>query len=114
MNALKITLYPVDFETPFSLGDCVMSIALLSKEMGLALEHKSSGAVIEGDSLSLRKFIRQLKNDALGKIADRVVMIVNFMYECEPNEYIPETYTIKAPLSRRNNTLEEMVLEMIG
>ncbi|MFI5323566.1 MAG: hypothetical protein ACHQ6U_08570 [Thermodesulfobacteriota bacterium] len=114
MSALKITIYPVDFETPFCLGDCVMSIALLSKEMGLGCELNSSGAVIEGDSLSLREFIRQLGNDALGKLADKVVMIVNFMYECEPNEYIHETDTIKASFPRRNSSLEEMVLEMIG
>ena len=114
MSALKIILYPVDFETPFSLGDGMMSIALLSKERGLSYELNSSGAVIAGNSLSLREFIRQLKNDALGKLADKVVMIVNFMDECEPSEYMPETDTITAAWPRRNSSLEEIVLDMIG
>jgi hypothetical protein len=114
MSALKITIYPVDFEAPFCLGDCVMSIALLSREMGLSCELNSSGAAIEGNGLSLREFIGHLKNDALGKLADKVVMIVNFADECEPNEYIPEADHIKAALLRRNSSLEEMVLEMIG
>ena len=112
MSVLNITLYPVDFETPFSLGDCVMSIALLSKERGLSYELNSSGAVIEGDSLSLLEFLKQLKNEALGKLADKVVMIVTLI---DKDKLIPETETIYAgEILRRNPSLEEMVLDMIG
>lgn len=114
MSALKITLYPVDFETPFSLGDCVRSIAVLSKEMGLSYELNSSGALIVGKKLSLHDFIRQLKTDALGRLNDKVVMIVNFMYECEPIKDIPETEIIESAEPPLNIPLEEMVLEMIG
>ncbi len=115
MSVLKITLYPVDFETPFSLGDCVMSIALLSKERGLSYELNSSGAVIEGDSLSILDFLKQLKNEALGKLADKVVMIVNFIDNDESAGDLPGTETIYAGgIPRPNPSLEEMVLDMIG
>ena len=115
MSVLKITLYPVDFETPFSLGDCVMSIAILSKIRGLSCELNSSGAVIEGNSLSLLEFVKQLKNEALGKLADTVVMVVNFLDKDELTRDIPETETMYAgTMSRRNCSFEEMVLDMIG
>lgn len=115
MSVLKITFYPVDFETPFSLGDCVMSIALLSKERGLSYELNSSGAVIEGDSLSLLEFLKQLKNEALGKLADKVVMIVTLIDKDELARDISGTENIYADATpRRNPSLEEMVLDMIG
>ncbi len=115
MSVLNITLYPVDFETPFSLGDCVMSIALLSKERGLSYELNSSGAVIEGDRLYLLDFLKQLKNEALGKLADKVVMIVNLMDKDELTRDIAGAENIYADaIPRRNPSLEEMVLDMIG
>jgi uncharacterized protein YqgV (UPF0045/DUF77 family) len=115
MSTLKITLYPVDFETPFSLNDCVMSIAILAEETGLGYELNSSGAAVEGDKSDLLLFLKRLKNETFTRLADKVVMIVSF-----PGEDVfrvrkgrPASIS-RRPEPGRDRSLEETILEMIG
>jgi uncharacterized protein YqgV (UPF0045/DUF77 family) len=115
MSTLKITLYPVDFETPFSLNDCVMSIAILAEETGLDYKLNSSGASVEGDKPDLLHFLKRLKNETFAGLRDKVVMIASF-----PGEEVYKGHT-GGPASirplqepRRDRSLEETVLDMIG
>ncbi len=115
MNSLKITLYPMDFETPFSLGDCVMSIAILAEQMGLEYTLNSSGASVSGSKPDLLIFMKGLQDETSVRLADKVVMIVSY-----PDEYEAGRRELAAtPLhprseARPSRTLEETVLDMIG
>ena len=115
MAHLKITLYPVDFETPFSLSDCVMSIAILSEEIGLGYQLNSSGATVEGKKSDLSIFLRYLKNETFGKLTDKVVMIVSYPDEDKFSQRERGVEIIGACAEPRGSlTLEETVLDMIG
>ncbi|MEW6143420.1 MAG: hypothetical protein AB1598_00210 [Thermodesulfobacteriota bacterium] len=115
MSTLKITLYPVDFETPFSLNDCVMSIAILAEETGLDYRLNSSGAAVEGNESDLLQFLKRLKNETFAGLTDKVVMIVSF-----PGEDVirgrkgRESSICRRPEDRQDRSLEETVLDMIG
>lgn len=115
MVCLKITLYPVDFETPFSLNDCVMSIAILAEETGLGYRLNSSGATIEGNERDLLTFLRRLKDEVFRKLADKVVMIASFPRE---DQFFRHTGG-SGPISTRpepipKRSLADTVLDMIG
>jgi uncharacterized protein YqgV (UPF0045/DUF77 family) len=115
MSTLKITLYPVDFETPFSLNDCVMSIAILAEQTGLEYRLNSSGAAVEGNKPDLLIFLKRLKNETFGRLTDKVVMIVSYPDEDEA----ARREHGQAPIRQRSEpllsrTLEETVLDMIG
>ncbi|GEM_PF-2115830 len=115
MSTLKITLYPVDFESPFSLGDCVMSIAILAEETGLEYRLNSSGASVEGSKSDLLTFLKRLKNETFGSLTDKVVMIVSFPEEDEAARRERGSALIyKRSEPRLIRTLEETVLDMIG
>ena len=115
MGFLKITLYPVEFEAPFSLGDCVMSIAILAEQSGLGYRLNPSGAAVEGRESDLLIFLNRLQDETSGRLTDKVVMIVSF-----PEEDKAARRERGAPLirprsePRLSRTLEETVLEMIG
>lgn len=115
MSTLKITLYPVDFETPFSLNDCVMSIAILAEQTGLEYRLNSSGAALAGSKADLLTFLKRLQNEAFGILTDKVVMIVSYPDEDEAarreHGQVPIRRRSEPRLSR---TLEETVLDMIG
>ena len=116
MRCLKITLYPIDFDTPFSLSDCVMSIAILSEEMGLGYRLNPSGATVEGRRSELLIFLRHLKNETFGKLSNKVVMIVSF--PDEDNNFPRRTHGEETAATwaelRPGLSLEETVLDMIG
>lgn len=114
MNRLKITLYPVDFETPFSLGDFVMSIAILAEHMGLGYTLNPTGASVEGASSDLLVFLRRLKNETFGMLGDKIVMVVSYPGENQLKHAKPEAYTHKRGPTDRIPTLEETVIDMIG
>ncbi len=115
MICLKITLYPVDFDTPFSLNDCVMSIAILSEEMGLRYRLNPSGATVEGKKSELLIFLRHLKNETFGKLSDKVVMIVSFPDEDKSSRRTHGEETAATWAGPRPDlSLEETVLDMIG
>ena len=114
MNRLKITLYPVDFETPFSLGDFVMSIAILAEHMGLGYTLNPTGASVEGVSSDLLVFLRRLKNETFGMLGEKIVMVVSYPRENQLKRAKPETYIHKGGPTDRIPTLEEMVIDMIG
>lgn len=114
MNRLKITLYPVDFETPFSLGDFVMSIAILAEHMGLGYTLNPSGASVEGTSSDLLVFLRRLKNETFGMLTDKIVMVVSYPGENQFNRTKPGTYIHDGGSINRIPTLEETVIGMIG
>lgn len=114
MNRLKITLYPVDFETPFSLGDFVMSIAILSEHMGLVYTLNPTGASVEGASSDLLVFLRRLKNETFGMLGDKIVMVVSYPGENQSKRAKPETYIHNSSSTDRIPTLEETVIDMIG
>lgn len=115
MGFLKITLYPVEFEAPFSLGDCVMSIAILAEQSGLGYRLNPSGAAVEGRESDLLIFLNRLQDETSGRLTDKVVMIVSF-----PEEDKAARRERGAPLIRERSehrpgsTLEETVLDMIG
>ena len=114
MKRLMITLYPVDFETPFSLSDFVMSIAILAEHMGLGYSLNPTGASVEGTSSDLPVFLKRLKNETLGMLGDKIVMVVSYpgenRLECEK----PVTYIQNSSSTDRIQTLEETVIGMIG
>lgn len=115
MGFLKITLYPVEFEAPFSLGDCVMSIAILAEQMGLGYRLNPSGAEVEGKKSDLLIFLKRLKNEAPGILTDKIVMIVSFPDEDEAARRERGAALIyKRSEPRLIRTLEETVLDMIG
>ena len=115
MRCLKITLYPIDFDAPFSLSDCVMSIAILSEEMGLGYRLNPSGATVEGKKSELLIFLRHLRNETFGKLADKVVMIVSFPGEDNFSRRTHGNETAGTWAEPRPSlTLEETVLDMIG
>jgi hypothetical protein len=115
MSTLKITLYPVDFETPFSLNDCVMSIAILAHETGLGYELNSSGAAVVGEESDLLQFMKRLKNETFAGLTDKVVMIVSFPGDdvFKGRKGRPASIC-QRPEGRQDRSLEETVLEMIG
>lgn len=115
MGFLKITLYPVEFEAPFSLGDCVMSIAILAEQMGLGYRLNPSGAELDGKKSDLLTFLKCLKNENPGILSDKVVMIVSFPDEEEAARHKHGAALIRPRSERRlSRTLEETVLDMIG
>ncbi|KAB2818583.1 MAG: hypothetical protein F9K51_08870 [Candidatus Dadabacteria bacterium] len=114
MNRLKITLYPVDFETPFSLGDFVMSIAILAEHMGLGYSLNPTGASVEGTSSDLPLFLKRLKNETFGMLGDKIVMVVSYPGENQLKRSKPGTYIHKGGSTDRITTLEETVIDMIG
>lgn len=115
MRSLKITLYPVDFETPFSLSDCVMSIAILAEQMGLEYRLNPFGADIEGTEPDLLIFLGSFKNETLEKLTDEVVMIVSFPDGDKDTRRTRGAVPIR-PLSepRASRTLEKTIIDMIG
>jgi len=115
MNCLKITLYPVDFETPFSLGDCVMSIAILAEQLGLGYRLNPSGAAVEGRESDLLIFLKCLQNETSGRLTDKVVMIVSFPEADKATRRERGAALIhQRPEPRLSRALEETVLDMIG
>jgi len=114
MDRLKITLYPVDFETPFSLGDFVMSIAILAEEMGLGYTLNPSGAAVEGTSPDLLMFLKRLKNETFGMLVDKIVMVVSYPDENRFNRTGPGKYIREGVSTDRIPTLKKAVIDMIG
>lgn len=114
MNRLKITLYPVDFETPFSLGDFVMSIAILAEHMGLGYSLNPAGASVEGASSDLLVFLKRLKNETFGMLEDKIVMVVSYPGENQLKREKPGTFIHNSISTDRIPTLEETVIDMIG
>lgn len=114
MSRIKITLYPVDFETPYSLGDFVMSIAILAEGMGLTYALSPAGAVVEGMSADLLLFLKRLKSETFGMLADKIVMVVSYPDENKSNPANAGTFTGRENRTDRIPTLEETVIEMIG
>lgn len=114
MSRIKITLYTVDFETPFSLGDFVMSIAILAEEMGLGYTLNPSGAAVEGTSPDLLLFLERLKSETFGMLEDKIVMVVSYPGENRFNRARSGANTQESDPARRITTLEETVIEMIG
>jgi uncharacterized protein YqgV (UPF0045/DUF77 family) len=114
MSAVKITLYPVDFETPFSLSDCVMSIAILAEATGLGYELNSSGAEINGDKPDLLRFLNRLKDETFGMLADKIVMVVSYPEEMRPSRTKTGTCYHEDRPAGSSRSLEETVLDMIG
>jgi hypothetical protein len=115
MGFLKITLYPVEFEAPFSLGDCVMSIAILAEQLGLGYRLNPSGAEVEGTESDLLIFLKCLQDETSGRLTDKVVMIVSFPEEDKAARRERGADLIRERSERRrDSTLEETVLEMIG
>ncbi len=115
MSSLKITLYPVDFETPFSLGDCVMSIAILAEQMGLEYSLNPSGAAVAGSKPDLLIFLKGLQDETSGRLADKVVTILSFPDEYEAGRReLAATPQYPRSEARPGRTLEETVLDMIG
>ena len=114
MSRIKITLYPVDFESPFSLGDIVMSIAILAEGHSLRYELNPSGAVVEGPQADLLVFLERLKNETSGKYADKIAMIVSSPDVGRIDGISSGTNMQKDGSISRTPSLEEMVIEMIG
>jgi uncharacterized protein YqgV (UPF0045/DUF77 family) len=115
MGCLKITLYPVEFEAPFSLGDCVMSIAILAEQLGLGYRLNPSGAAVEGRESDLLVFLKCLQDEASGRLTDKVVMIVSFPEEDKAARRERGAALIRERSEPRlSRTLEETVLDMIG
>ena len=115
MGSLKITLYPVDFEAPFSLGDCVMSIAILAEQLGLGYRLNPSGAAVEGRESDLLIFLKCLQNETSGRLTDKVVMIVSFPEEDKATRRERGAALIhQRSEPRLSRALEETVLDMIG
>lgn len=114
MSRIKITLYPVDFETPFSLGDFVMSIAILAEGMGLGYKLSPRGAAVDGASSDLLLFLKRLKSETFGMLADKIVMVISYPDKNKPNPANAGTFTGRENRTDRIPTLEDTVIEMIG
>lgn len=115
MSIMKLTIFPVDFESHLILDDCLMLIALYSIEKGLGYRLNSSGAEITGSKDALSGFFEYIKRDAFDKMKNTVAIIASFKDD-SVDSALPSVlqYTEVGAKKSGTATLENIVLDMIG
>lgn len=77
MSTMQISVFPLNMERSLGIGDFVMSLILLSKEMGLNCKVTTTGTIIEGNKEALLEILDELDSTSLfSKRAEKVSIVI--------------------------------------